>query len=218
MVDKDDISFSYRGYLCIYFSSADIWHTFMPINSVLSGVLPTFLVIATTFYLLIRGKKVRRRGRESLKWQGIITTVLTATVYCISILPYAAYELGKRFLEADNEKNAFFFIYLQRAGVSLLSLNTISNFYIYSLTVSSFRSFVCSKMQQAYRFLSKLVTSTDNGKYLKLNVILEDFLLFFITTNFFLDHVANLLRRKLYYCTPILPTNQNLQLRISSDV
>jgi hypothetical protein len=163
MVDMADISFSYRGYLCNYGFSAEIWHNLMPIFSVLSGVLPTFLVAATTVYLLILAKQVARRGRESLKWQGIMTTVLTATVYCLSILPYAACELGRPFLEADYDKNSFFFVYLFRTGISLLSLNTVSNFYIYSLTVASFRGFVWSKMQQFHRFLFKKAAATHNG-------------------------------------------------------
>jgi hypothetical protein len=164
IVDCDDITFSYRGYLCVYGFSSDIWHSLRPLFAALNGIIPTSLVVATTIYLLILAKQVARRGRESLKWQGIMTTLLTATVYCISTLPYAAYSLGKSFIGADYRKKNFFFIYHYRIALSFVSLNTLSNFYIYCLTVSSFRAFVWSKMQPMYRFLSNITTSNYHGE------------------------------------------------------
>ena len=164
--DKDDVFFSYKGYLCDYGFSSGIWNYLRPFVAVLFGVIPTCLVVSTTLYLLIKARKVVSRSRESLKWQGILTTVLTATVYCVSILPYVAYHIVESTMKLqDKSKSSFqFHATFYRVAISLMSLNTMSNFYIYCLTVSSFRAFIQSKMQLSYQYITNVETSIAHGK------------------------------------------------------
>jgi hypothetical protein len=56
-----------------------------------------------------------RKGRETLKWQGITTTVLVAAVYCLSVLPYGFYRIGQTILSRDDEKNMIFITYIKIA-------------------------------------------------------------------------------------------------------
>ena len=162
LVDKDDVSFSYRAYTCEYVFSSEIWHYMRPFVAVLFGFIPTFLVVLTTLCLLIEASKVVSRSRKSLKWQGIVTTVLTATVFCVSLLPYIVYHVGDRIVSVEDKSKSSFHKVFCRVANSLTSLNTISNFYIYSLTVSSFRAFIRSKVQLSYQCITNVKTSHGN--------------------------------------------------------
>ena len=163
LVDKNDVSFSYRDYLCDYGFSSQVWHYLRPFMAVLFGFIPTSLVVLTTVCLLIEARKVVSRRRESLKWQGIVTTVLTATVFCLSLLPYLAYRVGESVVSVDDKSKSLFYTTFYRVAISFLSLNTVSNFYIYSLTVFSFRAFIRSKMQLSYQFITNVEISTSHG-------------------------------------------------------
>ena len=164
-VDIDDVYFSYRNYGCelyAYGYSSEIWHYMRLFVAALFGFIPTFLVVLTTLWLLIEARKVVSRSRESLKWQGIVTTVLTATVFCLSLLPFIVYHVGEPFVSVDEKSKSSFHTTFYRVATSLLSLNTISNFYIYSLTVSSFRAFIRSRAQLSYQYITNVKTCHGN--------------------------------------------------------
>ena len=163
IVDKNDAIFSFRGYGCVYGFSSEIWHYLRLFVAVLFGFIPICLVVLTTVCLLIEAKIVVSRRRESLRWQGIVTTVLTATVFCLSLLPYVVYRVGESVVSVDDKSKSSFYTTYFRVAISFLSLNTISNFYIYSLTVSSFRAFIWSKMQMSYQYVTNVDTSTSHG-------------------------------------------------------
>ena len=165
-VNWKDISLSYRDYACEYNFSLEIWRWLKPVLGTPLILVPTCVVVATTVWLLVIARKVARRHRESLKWQGITTTSLTAIIYCISILPTAMY--GARVFLDRSKLDSVFFTHLYRLGVTFMTLNTISNFYIYSLTVDSFRAFVWSRMQMCYQFFTNIETFTSHGEKKKL--------------------------------------------------
>ena len=156
ILDWKDIYFSYRGYQCNYAYSSPVYHWLKPLLAVVFLFIPTCLVVATSVNLLIIAKKVARRCRGSLKWQGIMTTVLIATVYCISIIPMVVYRVGESRIKIDDKSRSFYFTHLYRIAISFPFLNIISNFYIYSLTVSGFRDFVWSTMQLPFRLSTKM--------------------------------------------------------------
>ena len=159
LVDKTDISFDYRNYGCDYIYSSNIWNWLAPLLFSVYMAIPNCIVLSTTVNLLIIAKKIARRGRENPRWEGVITTVLTATVYCISVLPYAVYRIADQSnIKSLQDPQDFFHKVYFRIARSLLYLNTISNFYIYCLTVSSFRKFLWSRV--------KLLRITSN-KYSK---------------------------------------------------
>ena len=143
LVDWDDVYFSYRSYQCALGFTADIWRYLGPTLSVVCMLAPTCLVVATSVQLMIIACKVARNARQSMRWQGIITTILIAAVFCLSLLPYLLLEI----LGISSGDSL-------RIAMSFLSLNVVSNFYIYSLTVTSFRNFVLSKLQMFSRLLT----------------------------------------------------------------
>jgi hypothetical protein len=160
LADKDDIFFSYRIYMCDYGFSSEIWYYLLPIISIVFVFIPTCHVVVTTIYVLVLARRGAPRGRKSLKWQGIMTTVLVAAVYCLSVLPYGVYRFGESFFDQDDENKTFFLTTYSRVADSFLYINTISNFYIYSLTVHSFRKFLWSRMKPSYEFLSSIGTAS----------------------------------------------------------
>ena len=156
LVDREDVYFSYRSYHCDYGFSADIWRYLGPFYGIIFGFVPTSIVVFTTVYILIIARQVAGRGKEKLKWRGIMTIVLTATVYCISILPYGLYQVGKSLVQVEDKSRSTFHNYFYRVALSFVCLNTISNFYIYSLTLDSFRGFVRQRIQLVCRFFFQL--------------------------------------------------------------
>ena len=152
LIDPNDVKFSFKVYLCDYFFSAPQWILLTPIISAIVFFIPNALVVFNTIAILIVAHKFARRGRESLKWQGVITTVLVALVYCISLLPYSIH----RFAESSvDERHGWFHHEFARIGYFSLYINTISNFYIYCLTVASFRKFLWSRIHRMLPCMSK---------------------------------------------------------------
>ena len=151
--------------------------------AVLFAFIPTCLIVSTTLCLLIEARKIVSRSRflhvgtctpaekelqrgsrrrESLKWQGIVTTVLTATVFSLSSLPYTAFIVGISIVSVDDKSKSSFYTTFFKVALSLACLNIISNFYIYSLTLTSFRAFIRSKMQLSCQCITNMKTSHGN--------------------------------------------------------
>ena len=164
-VDRNDVYFSYISYFCAYDFSAYIWEYLAELLNLLLIILPTCIIVATSVNLLLIAKKVASRRREGLKWQGIITTLLTATVFCVSLLPLTVMmalrrtSLKKSIIELTVVKA------LWRIALSLVYLNTTCNFYIYCLTVTSFRDFVRSRLQLLTQKLTFSATRGIEAKF-----------------------------------------------------
>ena len=147
IVDKDDVSFDFRSYICDYHMSSKVWNWLTPIITTIFCAIPTCLVLTASIQLLVIAKRVARRGEECLKWQGIMTIGLTAAVYCISIIPYAVYRIAEQHVTTSDDPLGFFQRHYFKIAQSFVPLNTISNFYIYCLTLTSFREFLWSRIK-----------------------------------------------------------------------
>ena len=141
----NDVEISYRGYSCEFEFTSVTWKWLGPVFGLFFGLIPLTTVTATTICLLKRAKNVVRRDRKTLKWQGIVTTILTAAVFIISYLPYQVYRAGQ-FFTASYKSNSFFHVGYFRLTNSFLYLSTSCNFYICYFTVHSFRNFLWSKL------------------------------------------------------------------------
>ena len=60
------------------------------------------IIIVCIVLLLLEARKVARGTGQSLRWQGIMTVVLTATVYSISFLPFTVYSRAAPFIMKDH--------------------------------------------------------------------------------------------------------------------
>ena len=107
-----------------------------------SSVLLVILTTVLTLQYLSEARKVSRRSCGSLRWQGVVTVVMTGSVYCVSSVPYAVCTMMEHFVNNSSPS----YIDLERSSEYLTLLNVMSNFYIYSLTIPSFRRFLRSKL------------------------------------------------------------------------
>ena len=148
VIDKNDIIFDYRSYFCSYRYTSSSWKIILPLTGLLFYMPPGVTLVVSTVLILQEARKVVRRTQESLRWRGITTVVLTATVYIIAILPSTVYVMADPFVEKDPDRPELFHIEFPRVAIGFLQLNVLSNFFIYSLTVTSFREFLVTKLYQ----------------------------------------------------------------------
>ena len=139
-LSKDDVIFDYRTYVCIYGFSSDAWIWLKPLLTVFFSILPNLIVVITTIMLIIEARKVTHRAHERLRLQGIMIVVLTAVVYCLSVIPYTVYLIAAPHVKEDPPGK--FHVQYFRVAACCLLFNTVSNFYIYTLTLTSFRKFL----------------------------------------------------------------------------
>jgi hypothetical protein len=126
-------------------------------------IIPTLIVAITMVPILrylIDSRLVARRARGQLRWQGILTVLLTATVFCIATLPKGLLALLS--ILASNSVVAPQFeistsVSLTRIARFLTALNIMCNFYIYCFTVLSFRQFVKTLAIATWQSLSSII-------------------------------------------------------------
>ena len=152
-LEEDDVYFDYRPYNCGYQFKSESWETLLPILTATFSLAPNIIIISTTIptlKYLAEARKAARRAQGSIPWQGALTVSLTAFVFIVSNLPYAGNIVAEKFMESkDPLALKWFYIDLFRFTTSLLYANTISNFYIYLLTMKSFRRYILSKSSTA---------------------------------------------------------------------
>ena len=155
MVDKDDIELDYRVYSCQYMYTHDIWKTLLPIMITIMMLIPNIVIVATTVPILVIARRYARRFGESIHWQGALPLALTAVVYCISTLPLFVYFIGSKFVLDSKFKIEYY-----RISAYLATINIMSNFYIYALTINSFRGFLLFKIVSFTNLFRNMTTST----------------------------------------------------------
>ena len=141
LVDKDDVSFDYRSYACKYGFSSELWRFLEPVGMAIFYFAPNFVIVVAAVMILVVAKRATA-AREGMKWQGVMTVVLTVAAYTISFLPMAVYHILKPFVEKDPSKPGPFKISYYRVSFSFLTINVIANFYIYCLAITSFKEFL----------------------------------------------------------------------------
>jgi hypothetical protein len=145
--DRDDVRFSYRSYSCGYKFRAKIWKAMLPLFGFIYTLAPIIVTISATVptlkHLAAARKSAKRVGR-SVPMQGTVTVALTAIVFIITTLPYVTNKVVGQFVKQDCA--GCLKIKFYRMICSLLLINTMANFYIYALTIKSFRRFLLSKV------------------------------------------------------------------------
>ena len=162
LIDKDDVTFDYRVYFCTYRYSSSVWQILSPITS-LAMFAPNIIMVVSSILLLKEARKVVRGTRESLRWKGVMAVVLTATINILTYIPITAYFMAEPFVTKNPLAPGIFYVEFYRSTTSTLGINVLGNFFVYSLTVSSFRTFLRIKMRQTALFLTKKVPCYVNA-------------------------------------------------------
>ena len=164
LIDKEDIVFDCRVYNYMHKFTSSIWKILLPILSLVVLVTPNVIIVVSTVLLLKEAKRVVTDSRESLRWQGIMTVVVTATVSTISFLPPAVYLIAEPFIDTDPSVPGPFYKEFYRFSGAAMYVNILANFFVYSLTVTSFRNFLKSTFKQAFFIQSNKVTKGNSFK------------------------------------------------------
>ena len=152
LIDKDDIYINPITYSCGYAYSSDEWKTYIPLLFLLFSLIPSLVLVISSALLvkhLLYAQRIARRTNRSVRWQGMLTVFLTATVYCVSFLPQSVYLTIKNFKEELSSD------YLSRGAETLTYVNVAANFFIYSLTVPSFKTFLLSSIRGVKSLFTK---------------------------------------------------------------
>ena len=157
VVDKQGVNFSYRDYNCDYTSTSHVSDLFIGVSSVtlgLVGVITTTTTVVSSLMLLVLARRITDRDPNGLRWQGILTVLLTAAVYVIATLPGALYYLGFNLVKKNqSDFYQFWHVTLFRVAAYVILLNMLSNFYIYTLALPSFRDFLKSRIRLSMSLL-----------------------------------------------------------------
>ena len=140
------VYFDYRIYTCTYDLKVVDKLLNIPDNLCVMMVTAISLLIIVgatvpTVIYLIKASKTSRRVRGRIPWQGTVTVVMTATFFCVATVPHL---VSLMMTDKDLSSSSISFY---KISYFLLSINTICNFYIYTLTIRSFRAFLSSKFR-----------------------------------------------------------------------
>ena len=102
------------------------------------SVLSYSCIIVTSLLILLLARRSGSRHEEPLRWEGVMTVLLTVVVLLLSHLPWGVVVV-RWFLGVENTPTTL------RAAIHLTFLNVMANFFIYSLSVRSFRHFLKTK-------------------------------------------------------------------------
>ena len=148
--------FLYQLMSCWYITSYTTdWSPQVKISVIIySGVsiLGNIVVLFTTVWLLVTTIQLMRRQTHlsGTKLSGVLTVILIATVYCLTYMPYAIYNMAFFFIADVQDKNpaSMFYTRLLTLSRSVQHFNTISNFFLYIFSISGFKNFVVSEMRR----------------------------------------------------------------------
>ena len=143
----DDWKFSYYDYTCNGdLSDAPLWLRWFSSAFTFGGLLLAFLIlIITSALLLIKARKLALMRGRNLRWQGVLAVLATTAVYLVSNMPWFVLEVSSLVVTHS--------IKTWRIALFISNLNIMANFYVYCLTVRSFREFICSSAQRLARKL-----------------------------------------------------------------
>ena len=165
IVDKSDIEFDYTTYNCQHKYKADVWRKIRPVFAVITLFLPNIVILATTIatlkYLATAWKSARR-ARASVPLQGTLTVALTATVYCITTLPMFVFYI---MIKENPPSTSLSQIQFSRLANFMSTINIMSNFYIYSLTIRSFRNFLSLRISSILSAFLRTITTSGTTSY-----------------------------------------------------
>ena len=147
IVDKDDIFIDARVLLCRYHFSAEIWQNlFLYVHLLIIGlIICVVCASAHSVIILAKAKRAGEKSGEVIKWQGVTTVVMTLIILIIAMVPTIIFHFFER---SKSDEDQYKLYKSARITCALFMLNVMSNFYIYCLTVSSFRQFLRFRLQE----------------------------------------------------------------------
>ena len=148
ILDTDGLVFSYISYNINYglsSNSSNLKRITAYTFSILTKDVLTLTILLATLYIILYLRRSRAAARKSggtVRWQGICTVFVTSSVYCSTVILNRIGYYTAITVKSRGYKESQF----NRATEILSTVNIMSNFYIYCLTVPSFRTFIKTKI------------------------------------------------------------------------
>ena len=144
--DHETMYFDYSMYICMFDYSSPYRQSALLYSAVIfAGIVQvlmyTILPLASVL-LVIEARKVAMRLGEHIRWQGVLTVTVCTTLYFVSTLPAII-------VSGLNAYNVVTFTVITRRAIHFFThLNVMTNFFVYCLTVASFREFLKLRVQE----------------------------------------------------------------------
>ena len=133
-------------------SGIPIWlMKFQHISVAIIFLVKVSLMIITTVLLLYKANKAADRRGRSLRWQGVLPVTLTTGVFLVTYLPDVVMNFIVYYHNGDVGGPSST---IRRAVSFLENINIATNFFIYSLTVPSFRDFLSVKFHEMVKIVA----------------------------------------------------------------
>ena len=171
VIDNNDVQFDYRSYVCDYRFSSSTWRLFLFGRLFISNCIPMFGLMLTTLLLLYNLCETRREARRAGTYfssPDVVTVLITSTLYITLTLPHWLNSMSTLLISVRNQghvtnnalshhqhvttnalshhehvtTNALSHPVFYRLRASCLYLTVVVNFFVYSLTVPSFKNFL----------------------------------------------------------------------------
>ena len=140
---KETLNFSYNEYQCNYDMNStylpESYRMYMIVSFPVISLLSYMLLIVTSMLLLVVAKQASTRAGSALRWEGVVTVLLTVGVLLVSYLPLSVVVIA--WLLDINYSGTVW-----RFAASMQYLNIVANFFIYPISVESFREFLKIKL------------------------------------------------------------------------
>ncbi|KAL5252278.1 hypothetical protein ACHWQZ_G015152 [Mnemiopsis leidyi] len=168
VMKKGDEYFDYRRYGCSRGSITGPWKKAVAITASIFAFTPNVIIVVITVPTLrfvVEARRSARRVHGHVPRQGAVTVVLTALIYCISIVPISVYQIVTVFIKEDGGSHVEYY----RMGCFFLMINIMANFYIYTLTIKTFRRYILVRVRLMTKCFSVSNKTSPAGDDLKGN-------------------------------------------------
>ena len=142
---EKSLYFDYIHYICMMdynILNIPIWlNQFQRIVFGLLYLTIILLIISISVILLYKANKAVVNRGGSLSWQGVLPVILTIGVFFVSYLPDSI-------ISGLVNRNINISVTAQRAASFMEYINIVANFFVYTLTVRSFREFLAARFRE----------------------------------------------------------------------
>ena len=138
--DHGAMYFDYTMYMCMYdflspYRRSPIFYATLVYTGVVQILMYIIIPLASVL-LVIEARKAAGRLGEQVRWQGVLTVTMCTAIYFISTLP-AIVVAGISSVSISTRRTMHF----------VTNLNIVTNFFVYCLTVVTFRGFLKTRVR-----------------------------------------------------------------------
>jgi hypothetical protein len=167
---KEGVYFSYLNYNCLYDSSiGKAWSLIgAAVWDIAQGVCvfaSTAVTVVSSVMLLVLARRVSERVPGGLHWQGVLMVLATVAFHMLISIPLVSVLIAFTIAREHLNAHPMHFVHVRmmfRSAFFIASVGPMGNFYIYTLTVSSFRGFLRSRVEKIKSNLSGLCATDED--------------------------------------------------------